>query len=595
LDYKIDTTEIFKNVDIFKVIGRYLKLDIKGNRAIALCPFHQDNNPSLHISKDKQIFKCFVCNTGGNAVTFVKNYEHISYFDAVRKVCEISNIDIPKELKKPIVTSKYASRYEMMQLINDFFLYNALTTKKEEVKSYFEKRKITKEDMSTFGIGYTGSNYQGIYNLLKNKGYDEKRILETGLVRENNGQIIDNTKNRVTFQICNEDGKTVSFSMRSIDGTGEKYLLTATSEIFTKANILYNYHLAIKEIQPYDRKLIVVEGFMDAIAVYKSGYKNVVALLGTDCSEHNLELIKKLNVTVIIALDNDNAGKTATIKLANKLHENGIEYRIIGRIKTKDLDETYVNYGGDEVVKAIENSYDINEYCFNEYIVSNIDSNINEKEKMIFEMLNILTRSSEIIAEDYLGRIAKTYNIDLVNLKKEFLKIKKLYKSTKNNQQHLSGNLGIFSKYQENKYFPVEEKSIHGMIKDHKYISIAKKQNVYYTNEIINILFKYILHHYAQYRTIELNKIIDDINQDQDEETAQKAEIILTNHYGEQIIINEGIFERINYLPNIDNKIDKLKQEYDDLKKKHSDERYAKMEELEKYRKIREEIINNNK
>ncbi|MFA5407359.1 MAG: DNA primase, partial [Bacilli bacterium] len=336
--------EIRNSVNIVDVIAEYVPLTQKGKNYFGVCPFHDDHNPSMSVSSEKQIYTCFVCGATGNVFTFLMEYEHITFMEAVKRIADKVNIsiDIGNTFKR--VDAHFDKYYDMYDLATKFYQNNLKTSSGTSGREYLNKRGIDQTIIKEFDIGVSFSGDK-VYKLLQANKYDDKSIMESGLCNYNDTGYYDLFSNRIMFPLWNIEGKVVGFSGRiynSLDTA--KYVNSKESLIFKKGHLLYNYHRA-KEFIRKDGYVIIVEGFMDVIALYKVGIKNVIATMGTAITSDQAHLIKKLSPNVMLMFDGDKAGNKATIACSEELLKIGVISKIVRLEDNLDPDEYIVQYG----------------------------------------------------------------------------------------------------------------------------------------------------------------------------------------------------------------------------------------------------------
>ena len=298
--------EIRSKLDIVNVISSYISLEKKGRNYFGLCPFHDDHTPSLSVSPDKQIYKCFVCGESGNVFNFVMNYEHISFQEALQTLASQAGIDIKVNIKRD---NRYDKFYNIMDLANNYYQNNLSSTKGAKARKYLEDRKLTTETIKEFEIGLSLDKRDELTNLLISKGNSLEELNDIDLSNTNHDTFI----NRIMFPLHNANGKVIGFSGRIYNGEDlNKYQNTKETVIFKKRENLFNYHRAKEEIRK-SKSLIVMEGFMDVIRAHTVGIKNCIATMGTALAPEQLALIKKLSNNIYLCYDGDNAGKKATL------------------------------------------------------------------------------------------------------------------------------------------------------------------------------------------------------------------------------------------------------------------------------------------
>lgn len=339
--------EIRNKVDIVDIISSYLPLEQKGRNFFGICPFHNDNHPSMSVSREKQIYKCFSCGASGNVFNFLMDYEHIDFKEALKILSDKTGISIGNvHIKK--TTSKYDKLYEIYDLSNKFYQNNLNTNLGKEARDYLKMRKIDDEAIKTFDIGLSTNNDSDLFKLLTGKGYDALTLEKIGLT-STSGDIY---RKRIMFPLCDISGKTVGFSGRIYTNSVQsKYINTKETPIFKKGQCLYNYHRA-KEFARLSGSVIIMEGFMDVIRAYTIGYKNVIALMGTSMTNEQANLITKLSRNIYICLDGDNPGKKATISVGEQLEKLGINPKVIP-LSSDDDPDTYILKNGKEAFDRI--------------------------------------------------------------------------------------------------------------------------------------------------------------------------------------------------------------------------------------------------
>ena len=410
--------DIRNSADIVSIVSDYIPLKMQGKNYFGVCPFHDDHSPSMSVSKERQLFKCFVCNKGGNVFTFVKEYENISYIEAVKKVADKVGIPLDYTFTKK-TDSKYKLEYEIMDYTTKILQNNLNSKEGIFAKEYLEKRNITDEIIKDFKIGLSLNDNKYLYNVLTKKGYDINKLDELGIITKDGLTGYDKFVNRIMIPICNLEGNVVGYTGRIFNNEDSaKYINTKETIIYKKGNIIFNYHNAKSHIR--DKKsAILVEGNMDAIRIYSSGIKNVIALMGTAITKEQINILKKLRVPIILMLDNDNAGELATINIGNELIKNNVETKVVRLKDAKDPDEYIVKYGIEKFNDTINHSLNYFDYKL-EYLKEN--KNLNNTEELIGyvkSVLKMVENSDNLTKEITLKKLSDEYNIDYEVLKKE--------------------------------------------------------------------------------------------------------------------------------------------------------------------------------
>lgn len=407
---------IRKNCNIVDIIASYIPVTLKGKDYKCVCPFHDDHSPSMSISTSKQIYKCFSCGAAGNVFTFVENYENVSFIEAVRIVAEKIGYNLTGSIKKEVVL-RYQKEYDLMELVNKFYENNLNTKSGLSAKEYLYKRGLTDKDITNFRIGLAPDT-NALENILAKKGYTSDFLATLGLVNKSEDKVYDTFRGRITFPLSDDNGHIIGYSARIYRGEAlAKYINTKETYLYKKGNFLYNYHLA-KEEAKRTGTLIIVEGQMDAIRLYINGLKNVIALMGTALTKEQVELIKRLRSKVILALDGDEAGKTATLKNGDILRKSGVGVSVIRISLKKDPDEYVFTYGIDSYKKMLNQAVDFFDFKI-KTLEENIDAgNTQEFSVFINQILEDIKESKDSIYQEL--SLTKLSNISHID--KEVLK-----------------------------------------------------------------------------------------------------------------------------------------------------------------------------
>ena len=404
-------TDVLKHADIVKVISAYLPVVRKGKDYVAKCPFHDDNNPSMHISPELQIFKCFVCGTGGNAIGFVSKYEHISFKEAVKKVAELCDYHDPRlqdirEVK--VVDSK---REPLVKCLHDLTVYYQYSLNSPEGKvglDYFNNRHLDADLRSKFQLGYAPKDGKATCRFLEEKGHSLKTIEDVGIASSNSGTYSDRNQGRVVFPIFDSNGDVVGYSARRLaDGPEAKYVNSPETYLFHKSNILYNYHNA-KEKARIAGYIYVLEGFMDVFALYRIGIESCVATMGTALTTEHIRLLRALNVEIRLCLDGDLPGQKATMEIANNLVNAGLKVRIVDNQNSrKDPDEILNEDGAVTLTAYLNKLISRVDFILNYYKNTNPLQTTDQKTQLIQEFIPVLLAiRSQLELDSYINKLA---------------------------------------------------------------------------------------------------------------------------------------------------------------------------------------------
>lgn len=410
-----DIKAIRQQADIVDVMSRYITLEKKGKDYKAICPFHDDHDPSLSISTDKQIFKCFVCGTGGNVFTFVQKIENISFLEAVCKVAELIHYPLHMDTSQfqPKVDENQPL-YDSVQSYIRFLTYELQSENGESVKRYLSQRKINEDIIKRFEIGYAPESSRSV-KYLKAKGFNEQILTDTGLIRTHDLDTYAVFDNRLMIPIHDENGNPVGFTARRLneDKDVAKYINTSETKIYHKGHLIFNYHRA-KEFAKKNKRCILVEGAMDVIAFEKADIHESIACLGTACTKEQITLLKRLNVPLVVCYDGDRAGKAATYKFGKLAVDYGLNFSIVKNTTGKDPDEIFNELGKDELYLSVHKTVSFVEFLF-DYLPNQYDlDNYEDKKKFTSEMQSFIERTcTDFEKADYYSRIRDLTGFDL--------------------------------------------------------------------------------------------------------------------------------------------------------------------------------------
>ena len=413
--------DILAHCKITDVISSFLTITKKGKNYVAICPFHDDTTPSMFISPEKQMFKCFVCGTGGDAISFVSKYLHISYGEAMKKVAEICGYTDPRLDKVVHVKPVDEKRATLLKCLKDLTLYYSYSLSTEEGKdglSYFDNRKLDASLRSFYQLGYAPVDGKKTIEFLQGRGHSLKTLQDVGIAIPVGGSYADRNQGRVVFPICDIEGNVIGYSARRIkDGPEAKYVNSPDTYLFHKSNILYNYHIA-KDQAKIKGHIYVLEGFMDVYALHKIGIDNAVALMGTALTEEHIALLRQLNVEIRMCLDGDLPGQTKTMEACKLLNNHGLNALVVdNRGSTKDPDEI-LNSEGEESLRAYLNKL-LNrvDFILNYYKNSNPLQTAEQKKKLIAAFIPVLVKlKDQLDFDNYVRKLAEItgYNYESI-------------------------------------------------------------------------------------------------------------------------------------------------------------------------------------
>ena len=429
--------EVRQNNDIVDIISQYVHLTRKGRNYFGLCPFHSEKSPSFSVSPDRQIFHCFGCGVGGNVYTFLMKIEGITFKEALEQLAERANIQLPK-LENNADTAKEelkAKVYKVNEFTAEFYHQNLYKPTAKIGQEYVKKRKMNKETLEAYRIGFSGK-FDELYKALKAQGFGEKEILESGLVNKNdNGTYIDRYRNRLMFPICDVRGKVIAFGGRILDDSKikdpkfpqPKYINSPENVVYSKGRHLFGLNVAKKDSA---KKLLIVEGYMDVISLHQRGVTNVVGALGTALTEQQGWLLRKSTEQVILGFDADGAGQTAIARSMEILQKMGCDMRVLQIEGAKDPDEYIVKFGEGRFRLAMDNAISLVGFK-----VKNLKKDLNlentgDKIKFLNEIAKILSKVENTMEREiYIEKIAQGYNISKEAIYAEVNKL--IYNNTK--------------------------------------------------------------------------------------------------------------------------------------------------------------------
>ena len=403
--------DVLKSADIVRVVQSYLPVIKKGKDYVAKCPFHDDNNPSMHVSPEKQIFNCFVCHTGGNAFTFVQKYDHLSFPEAVKKVADICGYIDPrlegiKEVK--VIDPRRDALIKCLKDLTTYYQYSLNSPEGKAGLDYLNSRHLDEEMRAKFKLGYAPKDGRATCKFLESKKHSLKTIGDIGVAANYDGVYSDKNQGRVIFPICDANGDVVGYSARRIvDDDSAKYINSEESYVFLKRKILYNYHNA-KQKAHLAGYVYVLEGFMDVFALYRVGIESCVALMGTALTEEHIRLLRALNVEIRLCLDGDAAGQKNTMKSALMLAQAGLDFRIVdNQNNDRDPDEILSDDGPDALKDYLNNLISHMDFVLNFYKNTSPLQTVEQKTKVVEWFVPMLSNMrNPLELDNYLEKLS---------------------------------------------------------------------------------------------------------------------------------------------------------------------------------------------
>ncbi len=409
-----------QQADIVRVIGEYIRLKKSGQNFTGLCPFHGEKTPSFAVHPVKQIYHCFGCGKGGDVFNFVMEMDKVPFPEAVRIVAEKCGIAIPKPRERSPEERKEnqqrAALIEMHSEAQSFFVKQLESTAEgRAARAYLEDRGLNAETLSRFGIGYAPSGGDTLLRHLKQK-FAEKLLAECGLLsRDQSGRLFDRFRRRITFPISNESGKIVAFGCRALGDDQPKYLNSPETPIYSKSNLLYHMDRAKDAIRRQDFA-ILVEGYMDAIAVARAGISNVVASCGTSLAEPQIKLLGRFTKRIIVNYDPDAAGQAATERSISLLLEQDFEVRVLALPaigdKKADPDLFIREKGAEAYIQALKDSPPYVDYLISRARQMDLSTGEGKLRALNFLLPYLQKIPNRLLRSEWATRIAQQLRID---------------------------------------------------------------------------------------------------------------------------------------------------------------------------------------
>ena len=483
--------EVRRRNDIVDVIGEKIPLEKRGKNYFGVCPFHDDTNPSMSVSREKQIYTCFSCHATGNVFTFLMNYEHKEFNQVLSELANRVGITL-NGFKPKKISTKYDEWYKIYDLANKYYQNNLLTKEGEGAREYLKNRSIDDLTVKEFEIGYSLRNRDDLTKLLTAKGHSIDLLNKVGLSNEDH----DIYNSRLMFPLHDLNGKVIGFSGRIItSGKQNKYLNTKETELFKKGKLLYHYHIA-KEEARVKKSVIIMEGFMDIIRASTVGIKNTVATMGTALTRDHIKEIKRLSNNIILCFDGDEAGVKATIATGELFKSEGIEVKVIS-LPGEDDPDTYILKNGRDAFEALIN----NAIYYSDFKIKNLSRNRNfasseEKANYIHEVLEEASKINDSIrTEIILKDLAKKFEIGYNTLEKSF---KELVTNNEITKEVITTPKTIQPKNKD-KYQKASLNIIYYMLNKQDIIDMVEDEHLVFPTEALRALESEIVYFYHKY------------------------------------------------------------------------------------------------
>ena len=483
--------EVRRKNDIVDVIGEKIPLEKRGKNYFGVCPFHDDTNPSMSVSREKQIYTCFSCHATGNVFTFLMNYEHKEFNQVLSDLANRVGITL-SGFKTKKVSTKYDEWYKIYDLANKYYQNNLLSKEGEGAREYLKNRSIDDLTIKEFEIGYSLKMRDDLTKLLTMKGHSVDLLNKIGLSNEDH----DIYNSRLMFPLHDLNGKVIGFSGRIItSGKQNKYLNTKETELFKKGKLLYHYHIA-KEEARVKKSVIIMEGFMDIIRASTVGIKNTVATMGTALTKDHIKEIKRLSNNIILCFDGDEAGVKATLASGELFKSEGIEVKVI-TLPGEDDPDTYILKNGKDAFETLIS----NSIYYSDFKIKNLSRNRNfasseEKANYIHEVLEEASKINDTIrTEIILKDLAKKFEIGYNTLEKSF---QELVNNNEIKKEVVTTPRKVQPK-KKDKYQKASLNIIYYMLNKQDIIDMVEDEHLVFPTEALRALESEIVYFYHKY------------------------------------------------------------------------------------------------
>ena len=526
-----EVQKLLDKLDIVQVISEYVTLKKTGANYKGLSPFREERTPSFVVSPVKNIFKDFSTGIGGNAITFYMKINNISFVEAIEELSRKYNITMSKVVRKNVESrSEYNMYYEILSKVENYYVDNLINNK--EATKYIENRGFTEEDIKKYNIGFSSNQWDDLYNFLTKEGYGEKELIELGLIKKNeNGNIFDVFRNRIMFPIVNSYSKTIGFGGRIIENNENtpKYLNSPDSLVFNKGKELFGLTNRGQDIKKKGFA-ILMEGYLDVLTSHKYGFNSAVASLGTSLTEDQVILLKKYTNNVVIAYDNDEAGKNAILKAMYifKKHDFNVKCLVVNDT-IKDPDEYLRKRGKKEFTKILKTSIEAFDYLYTEFSKDVDLKNHTAKKGILFKLKDFFSVLSNRIEIDiYINKLSQELSIEKDEIRREFETLG-LYKRTKIKKK--PETLSIETK-RKSKYDILEESTLRLILK------APNKLNKFQEKKFENIIYMDLFEKLGK-----INFNIDKLKEQEFEEEEEKIIFNLSSEADAKIDNIENYFK----------------------------------------------------
>jgi DNA primase len=406
--------EVKERADIVRIISRYLPLKKSGSRYVGVCPFHNDHKPSMYVTPQMGIYKCFVCGAGGDVFKFLQEHDKLSFRDSLNLAAEDAGLGVPAQFSDS-ASDGYKEKNQLILEANGLAAeyFQSSLKKSKEVQKYLEVRGISEKVQKFFQVGLAPDAWEGLLSYAKKKGLEEQTLVEAGLIKEKSPlKKYDNFRNRLMFPIWNLSSRIVAFGGRTLDENIQpKYLNSPESPLYQKSKILYGFNFARSKISA-SGEAVLVEGYMDVLALKQAGLDNATAVSGTALTDQHAELLAKFTRKVYLFFDGDNAGRQAALRCLPILLKYGLEIKIPQLPLNEDPDSFATKYGGEKVLQLLNSSLNIVEFLVQDYSKQKSAFSPEEKNHLYKSSLYVINNiEADPVRKDYIRQLNKTMEL----------------------------------------------------------------------------------------------------------------------------------------------------------------------------------------
>ena len=498
--------DIRNKAAIEDVIGHYIEVIKKGNGYVAMCPFHDDHNPSLSISRDKKIFKCFVCGTAGDVFSFVQKYENTDYVTAIRKVADLIGYKYDFGTDQAVSTFTETTLHKIMRESVTFCQHELNSQAGTKMKAYLQKRNLPDEIIEKYQFGYNPSGNL-LYNFLHRKGYQDKDIIEANMARLTEKGISDVFYDRLMIPVHDREGHPIAFTARTLDPNNpSKYINTTDTPLFKKSDVLFNYHRAY-ETARREKFMILAEGPMDVMAFDRAGMANAVCSMGTSCTRNQLSLLRRITNRLVMGFDGDKAGQDAIFKVGTLAQGLGFEVLVLNNNTDKDPDEI-INSSGPDVLKGmVTNAISWIEFIFTYYRKLYSLNNYNSRKDYASHVLaEIKKLKDEFDRENYLQRLSQLTGFSTNALDKSSGEVRETRQQVEQPEVVVKAKDGL----------TIAERTIlKQMLESPQMCNIYKQELNFLRDRLSNTLALYIIDYYNHHDTLVISDFVGSLENDQ--------------------------------------------------------------------------------